>query len=253
MTGKHCKAVVTSRRDVNSSLWVLRLAPEQKVSFQPGQYVTLGLPGQQRMIERPYSLVSSPREPELEFFLELVQDGQLTPNLYTVPVGGLVFMRPSAKGHFLFDRQSGRRNHLMVCTVTGVAPFLSMLRDFSAAEKEGSAFPYRIAVLQSGSLALELGYLEELTRYAHEHSWLHYIPSVSRIWLDSSWKGEVGRAEDVVRKHMDSHGFTSADTTAYMCGNPNMIINVKGILERAGFTKEGMREEKYWVEAEKGA
>jgi ferredoxin--NADP+ reductase len=59
----------------------------------------------------------------------------------------------------------------------------------------------------------------------------------------------MGRVEDLTRKYLDAFGFTRADTTAYVCGNPAMIENVKGVLKRAGFPKESVKEEVYWVAA----
>lgn len=252
MDSKHVKAVVVTRREISPELWVVRIRPEERIAFEPGQYLTVGLPSSPRMIERPYSVASAPREPELEFFLELVPNGQLTPHLYAIPVGGEVFLRRSAKGRFVLDVESGHRNHFLVATVTGVAPYLSMVRELSARAVAGETIPYRLAVVQAASVSQELGYLEELTALARAHSWLRYVPTVSRIWLDPGWKGEVGRAEDVTRKHLDALGFTAADTTAYVCGNPVMIENVKGVLKRAGFPKESIKEEIYWV-AEKNA
>jgi ferredoxin--NADP+ reductase len=73
------------------------------------------------------------------------------------------------------------------------------------------------------------------------------VPTVSRPWLDPGWTGEVGRAEDVARKYLDGGGFSAAETTAYACGNPNMIENIKGVLYRAGFPKEFVKQEIYWV------
>ena len=250
VVSKHVRARITSRHDLTAELWVVRLAPEEKISFSPGQYLTVGLPDGNRLIERPYSVASGPREAELEFFVELVREGQLTPQLYTVPVGGEVLMRRAAKGRFLFDEPSGRPNHFMVATVTGVAPFLSMVRELVARQAEGGRIPYRVVLLHSASVSEELGYADELTACSRAHSWLSYVPTVSRVWLDSGWTGEVGRAEDVLRKHLDGFGFKPGDTTAYLCGNPNMIHNAKQVLERAGFSKESMKEEQYWVETE---
>jgi ferredoxin--NADP+ reductase len=248
MDAKHIKAVVVSRRDITAELWIVRIQPEEKIVFQAGQYITVGLPGSSKLVERPYSVVSSPREPQLEFFLELVPHGELTPHLYVVPVGGEVFLRRAAKGRFVFDTQSGHRNHFLIATVTGVAPFLSMVREFAARAAEGEAVPYQIAVLQAASLSSEFGYYDELTALAKAHpSWLRYVASISRTWMDPAWKGELGRAEDVTRKYLDAFGFTAADTTAYICGNPDMIENVKGVLKRAGFPKESLKEEVYWV------
>ncbi len=247
ITAKHVPAVVTLRRDVSSDLWIVRLRPEEKIRFLPGQYVTVGLPGETRLMERPYSVASSPRDEELEFFLELVPGGHLTPHLYDVPEGGRVWLRREARGRFLFDEQSGRRNHFMVATVTGVAPFVSMLREFAARHDEGRSVPYRIALLQAASIARELGYCDELSNCARRFEWFTYLPTVSRAWLDPAWTGELGRAEDVLRKHMDNLGFAPGATTAYACGNPDMIENVKGVLERTGFPRECVKQEIYWV------
>lgn len=244
---KHAKAVVISRCDVSSDLWIVRIRPEQPVTFLPGQYLTIGLPDGARLVERPYSVASSPRESDLEFFLELVPGGQLTPQLYNVPVGGEVLIRPSAKGRFLFDHHSGHRNHFQVATVTGVAPFLSMAREMAA---RGEA-PYRVVLLHAASVSGELAYVAELTALARQCPWLDYIPTISRPWLEPAWQGEVGRADDLVRKYLDSLGFTPAETTAYACGNPNMVDNVKGIFQRAGFPKESVKHEVFWL-AEKG-
>lgn len=243
---KHVSAIVTSRRDVSAELWIVRLRPEQKIAFLPGQYATVGLEDGGRIIERPYSAASSPREEELEFFLERVPGGHLTPHLYDVPVGGQVRVLRAAKGRFLFDYKSGHPHHFMVATVTGVAPFVSMLREFAARQAEGQAVPFRIALLQAASVSSELGYWEELSGYARRFEWFHYIPAVSRVWLDRSWSGEVGRVEDVARKHFDALGFSRAETTVYACGNPHMIENVQGLFERAGFPKESLKREIYW-------
>ncbi|MFB3776710.1 MAG: FAD-binding oxidoreductase [Bryobacteraceae bacterium] len=238
---------ITERREVTNDLWIVRLRPAEPIAFRPGQYVTVGLPGIPRMVERAYSVASSPDEPELEFFLELVPGGELTPQLYHVPVGGEVFLRRSAKGRFNYDDKSGHPNHLMVATVTGVAPFVSIVRSIAARVARGEPMTDRVVLLQAASLRQELGYFEELTAMAERHAWLRYVPSLSRIWLSSEWTGERGRAEDIVRKYLDQSGFAAGDTTAYVCGNPDMVENVKGVLRRAGFPKESIKEEAYWV------
>ncbi len=73
-----------------------------------------------------------------------------------------------------------------------------------------------------------------------------YIPTVSRPWLEPAWQGERGRVEDVARKYLDSLGFAAGSSTAYACGNPHMIRNMRGVLERAGFDRRNVKEETYW-------
>jgi len=100
---------------------VIRLEPEIPYTFAPGQYCTIGLEG----IERPYSIVSSPHEPYLELFVELVPHGALTPRLWSLRLGDPVSLRPRPKRVFTLQERSP--SHLMVATVTGIAPFVSTL------------------------------------------------------------------------------------------------------------------------------
>jgi ferredoxin--NADP+ reductase len=72
-------ATITSRREISPDLWVIRVETGAAFPFAAGQYATLGLPGPEGLIERAYSIVSSPHERELEFFIELVPAGALTP------------------------------------------------------------------------------------------------------------------------------------------------------------------------------
>lgn len=244
---KFVRGQVVTRREITSDLWIVRVRPAEQIAFVAGQYVTVGLPGSPRMVERPYSVASSPREPELEFFLELVPGGELTPQLYDVPVGGQVYLRRLAKGRFLYVSRKSHPNHFMVATVTGVAPYVSILRELVARADAGEQVLDRIVVLQAASLPEELGYFDELSAYSRKHAWLSYVPTISRIWESPGWPGERGRAEDVTREYLDRFGFTPNDTTAYVCGHPAMVENVKGVLRRAGFPKESLREEVYWV------
>jgi ferredoxin--NADP+ reductase len=245
---KHVHGVVSARREVTHDLWIVRLRTEEPIPFTAGQYVTVGLIEQSKLIERPYSAASAPEEGELEFFIELVPGGKLTPQLHEVPVGGDVYVRRAAKGRFLLDESCGRPNHFMAATVTGVAPFAAMVRHLAAREADAGPPALRIAILHGASTPAELGYSEELQARATGRSWLDYVPTVSRPWLAPEWRGERGRVEDVARKHMDAFGFEPHSTVAYLCGNPHMIRQMRGVLERAGFERRLIREENYWPE-----
>lgn len=239
---------IVDRRDYAADLWSVRVRPEEKLVFVPGQYATLGVEQNGNVVERPYSIVSSPLEDEIEFFFELVPHGGLTPLLHKLQVGDTMLMRRQSKGRFTLDEKSGHTHHFLVATVTGVAPYVSMVRTLARAEAEGK-FPagFRLAILEAASRSWEFGYHDELADLARKHSWLTFIPTISRPWEDEKWKGEVGRAEDVLRKYLDQLGFGPECTTAYVCGHPQMIENAKGILHRRGFAKEFLREEIYWV------
>ena len=125
---KFYRAHVTHREDIADDLWKIRLDPGGDFRFEAGQFATLGVRSPEKLVERAYSIVSAPHEKELELFFELVPHGELTPLLHAVPVGGEITLRKAAKGRFTLDLKSGHRNHLLLCTVTGIAPFVSYVR-----------------------------------------------------------------------------------------------------------------------------
>jgi len=240
---------ITERVDLGPTLWTFRIRVDGDFKFNPGQYATLGVVnGGGKRWERPYSIVSAPFESEIEFFLELVPGGDLTPLLYKLQPGNDLLMRKSPKGRFLLDTQNGRNHHFLICTVTGVAPFVSYVRNLYREWKEGRfTGEHKLFLLNGASRSGEFGYSKELQQFAEEVPWFKYVPTVSRPWEDTAWRGETGRVDDIIRKYADLWGLSSANSIAYMCGHPGMIENGIGILKRIGFEKDYLREEYYFV------
>jgi ferredoxin--NADP+ reductase len=242
------RARITHRDEFAPDLWRIKLDPGGEFHFVAGQYATLGVEVTGKRIERAYSIVSSPYERELEIFFELVEHGELTPQLHKMQVGDELSLRKIAKGRFTLDLPSGHRNHLLLATVTGVAPYVSYVRTLHADWKE-NRFPGepKLYLIQGASRSGEFGYRDELERIGNELPWLTYVPTISRPWEDPEWRGETGRVEDVIRKYTDQWKLDPADTTGYLCGHPQMIELGMGILLRRGFAKISLRQEVYWV------
>ena len=234
------KAVITKRIDVSHDLWLVWLKPQVPYTFKPGQYITVGVDG----LERPYSIVSAPYEPEIELFIELVPlpAGMLTPVLHKMGAGAMVSIRPKAKGIFTFDEKY--HNHLMVATVTGVVPYVSMIRQYLHDGRRG----HRFYVLQGASYQDEFTYDKELTRLSHEHpDFIKYVATVSRPdeERNRSWTGEKGRANTLLEKYVQKWGLDKLSTLIYACGHPGMIEDVKARGTAAGYT---VKEERFWKE-----
>jgi ferredoxin/flavodoxin---NADP+ reductase len=255
MDDKHYLARITKRADFAPDLWMIRVDPGQEFKFSPGQYATLGVERDGKRVERAYSIVSSPLEKELEFFFELVPEGQTTPPLYKLQVGDEVLMRKVAKGRFMLEAGLPEHtNHLLVSTVTGVAPYVSYVRTLVKDWKEGRfAGNHKLFLLNGASRPWEFGYREELEALSKEVPWFRCVFTVSRPWEDESWKGEIGRVDELIRKYADQWGCTASNSIAYLCGHPDMIEHGKGILKRAGFNKEHLKEEVYWIPPKAGA
>lgn len=239
---------ITRREDFGPDLWMIRVEVPGEFKYTSGQYATLGVQTAEKRVERPYSIVSSPYQREMEFFFELVPTGELTPLLYKLQPGDEMLMRKVPKGRFTLDTAGGRNKHLLVSTVTGVAPYVSYVRTLYRDWKDGKFHgEHTLHVLNGASKSWEFGYHQELLRVARETPWLKYAPTISRPWDDKEWRGEKGRVDDLIRKYTDQWGLDGSNSFGYICGHPQMIENAKGILKRIGFERDHLKEEIYWI------
>jgi ferredoxin--NADP+ reductase len=231
------KAKIVEQVILTNDLRIIKIKSEIPITFKPGQYCTIGLGG----VERPYSIVSSPYEEPVELFLELVPEGELTPKLWQSRVGDVLSIRPSAKGVFTFDDKYP--NQFMVATVTGIAPFMSMIRNYLHRGLDSHTF----YVLQGASYQDEFAYKNELEKLSKEHKNIIYIPTVSRPKEErnNGWRGETGRVNSIVEKYLEKFFQDPKNTLVYACGHPGMIGDVKQRLGSKGYK---VKEEKFWRE-----
>jgi len=259
MTDQHITAKVVARKDFTNDLFCLWLKPETEsgkpfdFKFKPGQYCTIGMEG----ILRPYSIASAPHEEHIELFVELVPKphGNLTPLLHQLKVGDSIDLLPKAKGIFTLD--PGYKRHVMVATVTGVAPYVSILRDFlyrslhfklSKEEVDSSFY-----ILQGASYRDEFGYYDELfdleSTCPLSDMTVIYAPTISRPneARNAGWEHqETGRVNIVAEDFLSKLYYISpAKTLVYACGHPGMIEDIKARLLPRGWK---IKEERFWKE-----
>lgn len=267
-------ATIIDRQDLTGEISVIRVRPARGLApdFLPGQFIKLGLPrggteapviarsGRERvgprLVRRAYSIASSPRDRDaLEFLLVRVQTGKLTPKIWTVDVGGCIWMDDCAAGRFTLEPVPPDKDIIMVATGTGVAPFVSMLRTHAGRQR------WRRAVLVNGvRYAADLAYRDELETLARTVSGFHYLPMVSReppvSEGGSEWRGLRGRVQQVLEpatfESLTGVPPVPRDCHVMLCGNPDMIVDVQRMLEAGGFrahspTQPGnLHFERYW-------
>ncbi len=237
------KAWIAKKQEVAEDLFLIWLRPEVPFTFKPGQYITIGTGG----IERPYSIASAPHESMVELFIEHVlpeHGGKLTPLLWAQHVGESVSMRPRAKGIFVFQPQY--HNHVLVGTVTGVAPFVSMVRNAIHEKMRGHHF----FVMEGASHQDEFVYDAELERLSENYpEMITFIPTVSRPQAERNmgWNGATGRVNTLVEDYLAKWSLPKDDTLIYLCGNPGMIEDVTEKLEAKDWHVDS---ERFWKEDE---
>jgi ferredoxin--NADP+ reductase len=215
------------------------------IAFDPGQYLTIGVYADGKLWQRPYSVASIARTAEAEgyeFYVRLVPIIRFTTLLWRLPIGhGMRVIGP--KGKFLLEPDD-KRTHLFVSTGTGIAPFISMVRQCLA-----KGDPRRTVMLHGCSYVEELGYRDVLEGWERDGTYpLTYVPTISRPNdpRNAGWTGLVGRAENVIHDVCKDLGLRPSNTVVYICGNPEMILNVEAVLMRDGYPEFHVKKELYW-------
>jgi ferredoxin--NADP+ reductase len=213
--------------------------------FEPGQYMTIGVMVDGKLLQRPYSVASPPSraaDDGYEFYVRLVQGGTFTPILWQLPLGhGMRMIGP--KGKFMLQPDDDR-THIFISSGTGNAPFISMMRQLMA---DGQPRP---AIMLNGvSHAHELGYRELLEGWQASGEYpVTFVPTVSRPDdpLNADWTGRTGRVEAILAPVLDELGLTPANSIAYICGNPDMIVSAEATLLGRGYPEDQVHKELYW-------
>jgi ferredoxin--NADP+ reductase len=239
-------ATLIRREDDSSELATFWVRFEgDPVHFEPGQYMTVGVYGDDKLYQRPYSVASTPEvadEVGYELYVRLVPVLRFTTLLWRLPVGhSMRIIGP--KGRFMLEPDDDR-THLFVSTGTGIAPFISMCRQL-----QDQGRPRRTIMLHGVSYQDELGYRELLEGWQRDGSYsITYAPTISRAEdpRNAGWSGYRGRAEAVVRDVCKENDLDPERTVAYICGNPEMIVNVETELLDAGFPELHIKKELYW-------
>ena len=103
--------------------------------FRSGEFVMIGLPGEGKPIMRAYSIASPNYAEELEFLSIKVPDGPLTSKLQKIQVGDTVLVGKKPVGTLVHDALKPGKRLWLFGTGTGLAPWLSVARDYETYDK----------------------------------------------------------------------------------------------------------------------
>ncbi|MBI3752402.1 MAG: hypothetical protein HY263_12180 [Chloroflexi bacterium] len=214
------------------------------VPFEAGQYMTTGVFVDGKLLQRPYSVASSPRRAAdgYELYVRLVPIQRFTSALWRLPIGHRMRMI-GPKGRFILE-PADDRTHLFVSTGTGIAPFIAMMRTLMI---DGA--PRRTVLVNGVSYVHDLGYGPLLEGWQRSGEYpVTYVPTISRPRdpANAGWSGHTGRAESIVLDVCREQGLRPETTVVYICGNPDMILNTERELMDRGFPEFHVKKELYW-------
>ena len=237
---KFIQETVTHIHHWNDSLFSFRTSRQQSLRFENGHFIMIGLEVEGKPLMRAYSVASANYQPELEFFSIKVPDGPLTSRLQNIQVGDRVIMSTKPTGTLIAGNLKPGKHLYLLGTGTGLAPFLSIIRDPEVYERFE-----KIILVHGVRHVSELAYQplieDELPQdeYLGEcvREQLIYYPTVTR----ESYKHN-GRITDLMTsgKLFLDIGLpkpTTDDDRFMLCGSPSMLKDLCRILDERGFTE----------------
>jgi ferredoxin--NADP+ reductase len=213
---------------------------DQALRFSNGHFTMIGLMVDGKPLLRAYSIVSANYEEHLEFLSIKVSDGPLTSRLQYIQPGDNILVGRKPTGTLLIDYLLPGKRLYLLCTGTGLAPFMSIIRDPETYEKFGT-----VILAHGVRLVSELAYHEYLTQELPQHEFLgelvraqlKYYPTVTREPFEHQ-----GRLTDLATNHKltDDLGLPPLDPKedrVMLCGSPGLLTDMRAILNNMGFSE----------------
>jgi ferredoxin/flavodoxin---NADP+ reductase len=228
------EARVVERKAWTSSVATVRLdaiiAP-----FVPGQFVNLALEVDGARVQRSYS-VASPHGVPSEFYVTFVRGGRLTPCLFELTVGDVVWLEDRAFGFLTLEQLPESRDLWLMATGSGLAPFMSILRS----DRVWRTYA-RVVLVHAVRRHAELGYREELSVMARRRAMsFNYVPVVSGAGPDDppTLRGRIpALIASGELEHEAALPLTASGSHVLLCGNPAMIADTRKALAPRGLRK----------------
>ena len=222
----------------NDTLFSFKTTRSQGLRFRNGEFIMIGLEIDGKSIMRAYSIASANHEEHLEFFSIKVPDGVLTSRLRHLNVGDEVLIGSKPTGTLVIDDLRDGRNLYLIGTGTGLAPFLSIIKD-----PETYVRFDKVVLFHGVRFVNEVAYHKLLSVELAEHEYLGEMVSEKLIYYPCVTREEYqnqGRITDLMTsgKLYRDIGLPEIDPKldrVMLCGSPSMLKETCAILDDLGF------------------
>jgi ferredoxin--NADP+ reductase len=221
-------------------LFTFKTTRSQALRFSNGHFTMIGLRVNGKPLLRAYSIVSANYEDHLEFLSIKVPEGPLTSRLQHINEGDSIIVGRKPTGTLLIDYLFAGKRLFLLSTGTGLAPFMSIVRDPATYEKFE-----QIILVHGVRQKDELAYHDLLVEHLPSHeflgdmvtSQLRYYPTVTR----EAYRN-MGRVTDLLRtgklfEDLELPPLNAKEDRVMICGSPAMLRDLKHLLESQGFTE----------------
>ncbi len=231
---------VTSVHHWNDSLFSFKVTRDAGLRYKNGHFIMIGLQVEDKPIMRAYSIASANYEEEMEFFSIKVDDGPLTSRLQKIQPGDAILISKKPTGTLLVDDLLPGKHLYLLSTGTGLAPFLSIIRDPYTYEKYD-----KVIITHGVRYESELAYQDLILNQLPDDEYLGELVKEKLIYYPTVTREEYanqGRLTDLLKsgKLYNDLGLPAPnkeDDRFMLCGSPSMLKDFTNILDEQGFNE----------------
>ena len=222
----------------NDTLFSFKTTRAPSFRFRNGEFVMIGLPGEERPVMRAYSIASANYEEHLEFLSIKVPDGKLTSKLQNIQPGDEIQVTKKPTGTLVVDDLKPGKRLYLIASGTGLAPFMSIILDHEIYEKFD-----QVVLFHGVRYISELAYNEFIKNELPKNEYLGdvireklvYYPCVTREPFENQ-----GRITDLLKyglleKKLGVERISPEQDRFMICGSPGLLKDMQGILNTRGF------------------
>ena len=234
----------------NESLFSFTTTRNPTLRFRNGHFVMLGLEVEGRPLLRAFSFASANYDEHLEFYSIKVPNGPLTSRLQHVQPGDPILVGRKPTGTLILDHLLPGKRLYLLGSGTGLAPFMSLVRDPAAYER------FDLVVLAHGVRHVsDLGYREYLERELPAHELvgddakqkLRYYPTVTREPFRNQGRLTDLMASGKLPADLGLPPLDPAHDRVMICGSPAMLADTVTLLEARGFAEGNSDAQGHYV------
>lgn len=219
--------------------------------FIAGQFVKIRMNINNAIVQRAYSYLNAPDDPNLEFYITTISTGKMTPFLSSLHVNNTIMLTKKSYGHFVLEEIPNCENLWMLATGTGISPYLSILASHDEKLDKFS----NIILIYATKFVKNLNYLSKMMNFKRIYrEKLHIQTVLSRERSICSLNGRIPDLieNDLLEKKIGLN-LDIKNSHVMLCGNPAMIRSTKKVLKEKYGMKDHVKrnrghitQERYW-------